>query len=153
MESDLQYDENSQSNLALPPQAYHNISAQPNLQLDVNETVLYPAAEVYGVLDPGAVGATGLHDDIDSDENSATCDLRPELGNTAGNDNSSSQATTARRAQILKVGVVASRKHRYSKTEWEYMRDRHIRRLRVQYKHNVDEITFELGVIHDSPTS
>jgi hypothetical protein len=149
-DSDLQYDENSQSNPALPPQAYHDISAQPNLQLDVNETVLYPAAEVYGVLDPGAVG---LHDDIDSDENSATCDLRPELGNTAGNDNSSSQATTARRAQILNVCEVTSRKHRYSKAEWEYMRDRHIRRLRVQYKHTVDEITFELGVIHDFPTS
>jgi len=151
--SGLQFDENSQSNPALPYQAHHDILAQLGLQLDVNETVLYPAAEVHGVLDPGAVGANRLHEDMDSDENSATYDPRPELGNTAGNDSSSAQATTARQAQTLNVGEVASRKHRYSKTEWEYMRDNHIRRLRVQYKHTVDEIAFELEVIHDFPTS
>lgn len=149
----LQLDENSQSNPALPRQAHHDISAQPELQLDVNETVLCPEAEVNGVLDPGAVGVNRLHEDIDRDENSAICDSRPELSNTAANDSSSAQATTARRTQTLNVGEVASRKHRYSKTEWEYMRDNHIRRLRVQYKHTVDEIMFELEVIHGFPTS
>ncbi|KAF2012835.1 hypothetical protein BU24DRAFT_465190 [Aaosphaeria arxii CBS 175.79] len=149
----LQFNVKSQSNPALQCQSYHDVSAQPYLQPDVNRTVLCPAAEVHSALNPGTVGANLLHEDIDNDENSATYDSRPELRNIAVNDGSSVQATIARRAQTLNVSGVANRKHRYSEADWKYMRDNHIRRLRVQYKHTVDEIAFELEAIHNFPTS
>jgi hypothetical protein len=84
-----------------------------------------------------------------------------DLGNTNRNTSNSEQcppliqiemSAPPMRRRKKNDSEDATKKHRYSKADWLYMREHHLKRLMLD-EHTTKEIAFELTVIHNFPTS
>jgi hypothetical protein len=122
----------------------------------------WPAPQgLNGVSNHNIVSTAYLHDDIRRNVNEGGSGAGLNMGNTSRNISYSEpgrpliqieiSASPMRRSKN-EEGKDAGKKHRYSKTDWVYMREHHLERL-ILDKHTTKEIAFELAVIHDFPTS